>query len=133
MTAPSFDRLRRHPLIAGVALFNAFGAASGAIGLITGWLSLGDKVTDRLPWGSPVIAGVALGVIVALPNTALAIAAMFRGARCGPLSILAGTLLICWIIVQLAFIREFSFFQPFYTVIGLAQIWMGVRVLRERS
>lgn len=129
MTADSADRLRRHPLIAGVALFNALGAAFGAVGLITGWLSLGETVTSRLPWESTVFAGVALGAIVALPNIALAAAALRRGARCGLLSIFAGALLICWIVVQLAFIREFRLFQPLFAAIGLAQIWLG-RVLR---
>ncbi|WP_208494244.1 hypothetical protein [Glycomyces niveus] len=88
-------------------------------------------VTGRLPWGNTVVAGIALGVIVAVPNAALAAAALRGSARCGPLSILAGVLVVGWIVVEVAFIREFSFFQPFYAALGLSQVWWGWRIGRS--
>lgn len=130
MTAPTGPRPPRHPLIVAFALFNTVTAAFGAIGLSTGWLSLGATVTDRLPWNSTLVAGIALGMVVALPNAALAVAALRRSALCGPLSMLAGVLVVGWIVVEVAFIREFSFFQPLYAAVGIAQVWMGARIAR---
>jgi hypothetical protein len=124
---------RRHPFVAGIALFNAVSAAFGAVGLATGRLSLGDTVTARLPWDSPVFAGIALGAIVALPNAALLFTALRPSARCGPLSILVGVLLVGWIVVESAFIREFSFFQPLFVVIGATLIWLGARIVRRAT
>lgn len=36
-----------------------------------------------------------------------------------------GVVLVGWIAVQLAFLRELSFFHPTYVVIGAVLIWMG--------
>jgi hypothetical protein len=71
-------------------------------------------------------------LIVALPNAVLTVAAARGDSRCGPLSILAGVLLVGWILVELAFIRELSFLHPFYVAVGLFQVWLGARVVRER-
>jgi len=122
-----------HPAIAIVALLNAVGAAFGAIGLAGGWLYLGDELTARLPWGSAVVGGTALAVVVALPNAALAAAALRRRAGAGPLSVFAGCLMVGWILVELAFIRELSYFHPLYTAVGLLQIWLGVRAIRAST
>ncbi|MEV3936807.1 hypothetical protein AB0K52_12625 [Glycomyces sp. NPDC049804] len=114
-----------------MASFNTVTAAFGAVGLTFGWLSLGATVTSRLPWESTVVAGIALGAIVAVPNAALAAAALRGSAYCGPLSILAGVLVVGWIVVEVAFIREFSLFQPFYAALGLSQVWLGRRIGRS--
>lgn len=121
---------RLHALVALVATFNAVGAGFGAIGLASGWLELEDTVTSRLPWGSPVVGGVALAVVVGLPNALLAVVAFGRRAGTGPLSIAVGLALVAWIVVQLAFIRSVSFFHPLYIAVGLLQIWLGARVVR---
>jgi hypothetical protein len=119
-------------LIAGLAAFNTLGAGLGAIALGAGWLDLGPRVTDRLPWGSAVVGAAALALIVALPNAALTVTTLRREARAGSLSILAGVLLVGWIVVELAFIREVSFLHPFYVAVGLLQVGVGARALRDR-
>lgn len=125
-------RDRPHPLVAGVAAFNTLSAGLGAIGLATGWLDLGAIVTGRLPWGSALFGAAALALIVALPNAVLTVVALRRDPRSGPLSIVAGVLLVGWIVVELAFIQELSYFHPFYAAVGLLQVWVGVRVVRGR-
>lgn len=122
---------RSHPLVASVAAINAVTAGFGAVGLMSGWLTLGATVTGRLPWGSSVLGGIALAVVVAVPNALLAAAAIRHDPRCGPLTVAVGILLICWIAGQVVVIREFSFFQPLYGTIGLLMVTIGARIRRE--
>jgi hypothetical protein len=104
--------------LACVAWANAAAAWAGAAGLASGALTLGDELDGRLPFASPVLAGVALAMVVALPLSGLGLMA-WRGAReVDRASELVGLALIGWIAVQLAFLRSFSWFQPAYVVIG---------------
>ena len=83
---------------------------------------------DRLPFQSPVAGGLALIAVVAAPNTLLAWVAARGQHRSGDLSILTGVLLAGWILVELAFIRELSFFHPVYFALGALLIWLGTRI-----
>ena len=113
-----------------LALLNTATALFGAWGLVSGALGLGH-VTGRIPWGSAVVAGVALGLLVALPNAALVVVALRRGRYTGLVGIAVGTAMVAWIVVELAFIRELSFFHPLYVAIGLLMVWAGFRVVRD--
>ncbi len=111
----------------GVAVFAAiiaFSAYAGAVGLISGGLSLGD-MASRLPFGSPVLGGIALALIVAVPSTVLAWLAWQGDPRTDAAALIVGVLIIGWIVVELAFIREFSFFHPVYLVVGGVLVWIG--------
>ena len=121
------DSRRLHRRL-GVCVFAgliALSAYAGAIGLITGWLSLDNTAATRLPFSSPVLGGIALAVIVAAPASWLAWLAWRGDPRIEAVELLAGSLLIGWILVELAFIREFSLFHPTYLVIGVILIWLG--------
>jgi hypothetical protein len=124
-------RRRGHLLVAAVAIVNTVGAGLGAVGLVTGWLPLDPTAIARLPWDSVVLGGVALGLVVMLPNALLSILALRRDGRCGAASVAAGTLLVGWILVQLAFVREVSLLHPLYLAIGALQMWLGARFSRS--
>ena len=120
----------------GLAVFAgliAISAYFGALGLILGFLDLGATVTARLPVGSPVLGGVALTVVVALPSSALAWLAWRGDRRTSVGAVVTGALILGWIAVELAFIRELSFFHPTFVVIGLVLIWIGIRSLPGRG
>ena len=126
-TAHQHQHPHQHQHRAGVAAFAAiiaFSAYAGAIGLISGGLSLGE-FTARLPFGSPVLGGIALALIVAVPSTWLAWLAWQADPRTDAMALIVGILIIGWIVVELAFIREVSFFHPVYLVVGAALIWIG--------
>ena len=112
-----------------LAVLNTVTALFGAWGLVSGALDLGH-VTGRLPWDSAAVAGVALGLLVAVPNAALVVVALRRGRYTGLVGIAVGTAMVAWIVVELAFIRELSFFHPLYVAIGLLMVWAGFRVVR---
>ena len=44
-------------------------------------------------------------------------------------AVVAGGCLIGWIVVQLLFIRELSFFHPTYLAVGALFVWSGRRAL----
>ena len=105
----------------------AVSAWGGAAGLIIGFLTLGPVVESRLPFHSPVLGGLALAAIVAVPMTGLALLAWRDDPRTGEAAVVCGVLQIGWIIVELLFIWELSFFHPLYLVIGAALIVIGLR------
>ena len=128
-TAVSRDHRR-----AGLAAFAALIAASayaGAAGLITGGLTLGAVVTERLPFGSPVLGGLALTLIVAVPSTWLAVLAWRGDPRTSAAALLTGVLIIGWIVVEYLFIREISFFHPLYLIVGAVLVWIGRHGVRD--
>lgn len=126
------DPPRRHRLLAAAACFVAVGAYFGAVGLVSGWLSLGDRLNERLPFGSPVLGGLALLVLIAVPYTVLMRQAWRGDGSTGATSIVVGATTIAWIAVQLAFLRELSFFQPLYAAIGVGFVVAGVRIRARR-
>lgn len=125
----SHPRPRRCLAIAAAAAFNAVSALAGVWGLASGVLGLDAGLVSRLPWESPAFGAAALCLLVALPNGVLTLLALRGDRRTGPAAIGTGVLLVGWILVELAFIREFSFFHPLYAAIGLLLAWLGVRAI----
>jgi len=103
----------------------ALSAYGGAIGLATGNLDLGHQLNQRLPFHSPVLGGIALALVVGLPATVVAGLAKRGDRRSDVACVVAGALLIAWILVELAFIRELSFLQFFYAGAGVVFVAIG--------
>ena len=110
---------RRRTGLAVVAAIHGAAAAAGAVGLVTGAADFGDEIDARLPFESLPFAGLALALLVAVPAFVLAVAAWRGDPRCEELAVVVGVALVGWIVVQLLFIRSFSWFQPFYVALGL--------------
>lgn len=121
-------RSRRARLLAVFAASNALAAWAGALGLVSGELSFGRRLDRRLPFHSRPLAGVALALLIAVPLSTLAGAAWRGAPQTGRLSKGVGALLIGWILVQLAVLRAFSWFQPTYLGIGALLIVWGHRI-----
>ena len=105
----------------------AFSAFAGAIGLASGGLAMGATVNHRLPLHSPGFGGIALAIIVGLPATGLAVAAWHGRRRTDRAALVVGILLIGWIVVEFAFIREFSFLQVVFVGVGISLVAIGRR------
>src|SRR5215207_9510073 len=87
---------------------------AGVVGLVGGGLTFGPAINARLPFGSLVLAGLALLVFVAVPMTLAALAAARDNRFSGDVVFASGLLLVLWIAVQLAFIKTYSWFHPTY-------------------
>lgn len=94
-------------------------AVGGGLGLIAGFLGVPDLLVARLPFRSPVLGGLALLVVVALPTGCAAVLAARRHPRYADVSALAGVALVGWIAVEAAVVRMFS---PLQVVCGLAGV-----------
>jgi membrane associated rhomboid family serine protease len=108
-------------------------ATAGVVGLARGSIDFGPEITARLPAASPVLGAVALGVVVALPMGAAAVAGWRRSPRTADLAILAGTALVGWIAVEVAFIRSFSWLQPACAVYGGVVLALGLLLRRSAA
>jgi len=118
-TAPSRADLVARCWLAPLAGLTAVSAMAGAVGLATGAVDLGADAADRLPRRSLPFAAVALAVVVGLP---MAVAAFLAGRGHpgrGIAAVLAGVLLVGWILVEVAIIRELSWLQVLFAAVGL--------------
>ena len=130
MTATEPVRQGRRGLAVAAALV-ALSAWGGAAGLATGSLALEGGLNARLPFHSPVVGALALAVVVAVPFTLLAVSAWRGSERTDELALGSGALLVGWILVELAFVRELSFFHPLYLVIGGVFVFCGRHALKR--
>ncbi|MGB8857723.1 MAG: CoA-binding protein [Ilumatobacteraceae bacterium] len=115
----------RRPAVALAAGLMAASALVGGAGLIGGFIDIGHRLNSRLPFSSPVFGGIALAVVVGIPFVVLAKYAWRGDRRSGEAALVAGTLLVGWIVIELAFIREVSFLHPLCAVAGAAFAVVG--------
>ena len=128
-TTASNKIIRR--IAAAVTGFIALSAYAGVVGLLGGGISFGETIDARLPFGSLILAGLALLAIVAVPMSIAAVAAA-KGTQHGPdLVSAAGLLLVVWIGVELAFIKAYSWFHPTY--LAAAIVVLGLAWLMDRA
>ena len=129
LAPPNPDGIERWRSSAAVAV----PAVGGAVSLASGTIDMGETITERFPWQSVELAGLALFVCVAVPFAALAVLTSARSPRTPRATTAVGLLLVTWIIVQLLVIRTLSFFHPLYVAIGLSFVWVGRRMERRES
>ena len=118
---------RRRPVLATCTGIVAILAYAGAVGLITGAIDYGPEITARMPFGSPVFGGVALALVVGVPMTVVTYLGARVDARTSPAAVVAGSLLVGWIVVEIGFVRSYSWLQPACTVAGVAVALAGLR------
>lgn len=113
-------------VLAGFVAVSGYG---GAVALIVGWLAFPASIIRNIPFDSPVFAGLALACVVAVPATAVTVLAWRGSPRSRDAATLAGLLLVGWIVVEAAVIRQFSALQVVYGLAGLGLILGGSRVM----
>jgi hypothetical protein len=112
-------------------VFVGVGAVYGGVMLARD--SWGLPVTDLepLPLHSWVLPGVALLVSVAAPMLAAAVLVARSHVRAADASVLAGAILVGWIVVQLAVIGPQMALQAVMFVLGLVISALGLRLRRK--
>ncbi|GAA2092885.1 hypothetical protein GCM10009841_02050 [Microlunatus panaciterrae] len=111
-----------------VAALMAIGGFAGAVGLIGGGIDFGplqETIMDRVPLGSPVLAGLALTVAVGLPMTAAALTSWAGYRFADQVMMLAGTALVGWIAIEIMIVRVYSWMQPACVGYGLLVMLLG--------
>lgn len=115
-------------LAALTGLVATFGYA-GALGLITGAVDLGNAVNARLPLHSPMLAGVAAALIVAVPMTVVTRLAVKQDVRTAGAALVSGVLLIGWVVLVVGVVGEFRWLEAVLVVAGLVVALVGLRDL----
>jgi hypothetical protein len=118
---------RQARVLLGLLLFNGISAVGGGIALMT------DVIPEQVPWvqhtdfGSLYFPGVILLAIVGGSSLVAAFAMMKRAAGWQLSSILAGVVMVIWIVGEIASIRAFHPLQVIYLVTGALVIWFTPR------
>jgi len=121
-TIGRLDGLQR--ALVGLEIVLAVSAYGGSIGLMTGSMSTGSYAR-RLPFGSVVLGGAALGLLVAVPATVAAVLTLRRRPGAAVSHLVVGAMLMGWILVQVAFIGLVSGLQPVMFCWGAAIMALG--------
>lgn len=116
--------------LATVAWFNLVSALIGLVGLTAGGgMGLPLEALEGSPFTSYAWPGVILGVVVGGVQ-ALALVAQYGRFRVAwGLHAAAGLVMVIWIFVELAILREWSLLQGVYFVTGVVQTTLAVLAL----
>ena len=107
----------------GLLLFNGVTAAGGGLALMTNWIPEQASWVRETGFPSNYFPGVILLAVVGGSSLIAAIAMVKRSDGWQLTSIVAGTVMVFWIIGEVASIRGFHFLQVIYLVTGALVVW----------
>lgn len=116
-------RPHRDRLVLGLLLFNGLSAVGGGVALMTGWIPEQPSWVQHTDFSSLYLPGVILMAIVGGSSLVAATAMRNRSAGWQISSILAGVIMLLWIVGEIASIRGFHFLQVIYFLTGAMVIW----------
>jgi hypothetical protein len=109
---------RRTKIVLGLLLFNGLTATVGGLALMTDWIPEQASWVRDTDFASNYFPGVILMAVVG-GSSLIAGTALAKRSEGWPLaSIVAGTIMIFWIIGEIASIRGFHFLQVIYLITG---------------
>jgi hypothetical protein len=122
---------RGSKVLLGLLLFNGLSATIGGLALMTDWIPEQASWVRDTDFPSDYFPGVILMAVVGGSSLIAAAGLVKRSDGWQLASIVAGTIMVFWIIGEVASIRGFHFLQVIYLVTGaLVVTWTPTR---ERS
>ena len=123
---------RKSKVLLGLLLFNGLSATVGGLALMTDWIPEQASWVRDTDFPSNYFPGVILMAVVG-GSSLIAAAGMVKRSHGWQLaSIVAGTIMVFWIIGEIASIRGFHFLQVIYLVTGaLVVAWTPARQTEE--
>lgn len=100
-------------------LFVGLGAVVGGVGVATNTIGLPEGLLRGSPFDSYLIPGLVLVFVVGGSQLAAAAAVLRRHELGAAASVLAGLILVGWMVVEIAIIGLGHWVQGFYLVLGL--------------
>ena len=125
---------RASKALLGLLLFNGLSATAGGLALMTDWIPEQASWVGDTDFPSNYFPGVILMAVVG-GSSLIAAAALAKHSDGWQLaSIVAGTIMVFWIIGEVASIRGFHFLQVIYLATGaLVVTWTPARPTEEVS
>jgi hypothetical protein len=119
---------RGSKILLGLLLFNGLSATVGGLALMTGWIPEQASWVRGTDFPSNYFPGVILMAVVGGSSLIAAAGLVKRSDGWQLASIVAGTIMVFWIIGEVASIRGFHFLQVIYLVTGaLVVTWTPAR------
>jgi len=109
---------RESKVLLGLLLFNGVSATAGGLALMTDWIPEQASWVRDTDFPSNYFPGVILMTVVGGSSLIAAAAVVKRSDGWQLASIVAGTIMVFWIIGEVASIRAFHFLQVIYLVTG---------------
>jgi hypothetical protein len=109
---------RKHTMLLGLLLFNGVTAAVGGLALMTEWIPQQASWVRHTDFPSNYVPGVVLMAVVGGSSLVAAAALLKRSDGWQLACIVAGTVMVFWIVGEVASIRAFHFLQVIYLVTG---------------
>lgn len=126
-TRPRHDPQRTDRALMGLLLFNAASSIGGGIALITGLIPEQPAWLEHTDFASLYLPGVILMAVVG-GSSAIAAVGMAKQSQAWQLSaIVAGFIMMLWIVGEIASLRVFHFLQAIYFVTGALVVWCTPR------
>jgi hypothetical protein len=116
-------RSRRKVGLLSVQVFNGLTAVGGGLALMMGWIPEEAGWVEHTGFTGNYFPGVILLAIVGGSALVAAVAMMKRVDGWQLASIVAGMIMIFWIVGEVGSIRAFHFLQVIYLVTGLLVLW----------
>ncbi|MFE3999500.1 hypothetical protein ACFX43_11970 [Nocardioides sp. YIM B13467] len=121
-------------ILLGLLLFNGLSATAGGLALMTDWIPEQASWVQDTDFPSNYFPGVILMAVVGGSSLIAAAALAKRSPGWQLASIVAGTIMVVWIIGEVASIRGFHVLQVIYLVTGaLVVAWTPARQTEEAS
>jgi hypothetical protein len=118
---------RSDSLLMGLLLFNGVSSIGGGIALITGLIPFQAEWVEHTGFSSQYFPGVILMAIVGGSSAIAALAMARRILGWELFSIMAGVIMLVWIVGEVASIRGFHFLQVIYFATGAVVVWLTPR------
>ena len=119
---------RKSKILLGLLLFNGLSATVGGLALMTDWIPEQASWVRGTDFPSNYFPGVILMAVVGGSSLIAAAGLAKRSDGWQLASIVAGTIMVFWIIGEVASIRGFHFLQVIYLVTGaLVVTWTPAR------
>ena len=110
-------------LLAALTLFGALSAVAGAVlAIAANGAGVPLEYLANSPFPSYAVPGVILGLVVGGTQLAAATALLRKQPSALLLSTIAGFGMLIWIFVELAIIRQYSWLQSAYFVLGVMEL-----------
>jgi hypothetical protein len=125
---------RKSKILLGLLLFNGLSATVGGLALMTDWIPEQASWVRDTDFRSNYFPGVILMAVVGGSSLIAAAALVKRSDGWQLASIVAGTIMVFWIIGEVASIRGFHFLQVIYLVTGVLVVtWTPARQTEAAS
>ena len=116
-------RGRKNAALLGLHVFNGLSAVGGGLALIVGLIPEQPSWVEHTSFSDNYFPGVILMAVVGGSALVAALSMVKRVDGWQLASIVAGMIMVFWIVGEVASIRGFHFLQVIYLVTGLLVLW----------